>query len=208
MQKRVIRRRKPLVKESETRPKTTTVLSFNATIISNNTDDQLREFMVNFCIENSSFAVYEKVVPNSGFPGGKFIKESKATSPETGKPYTPDEVHIGATIVVNGWKFKLGKPSEATLKIIESRPETFTMSNMKTIREPFNRRMKGHRDEIEKSFAECDPHNHGKVTRDQLRQILEKNNISLGEQEFLILFRKYQFAGSELFLYKDFLADS
>ena len=99
MQKRVIRRRKPLVKESETRPKTTTVLSFNATIISNNTDDQLREFMVNFCIENSSFAVYEKVVPNSGFPGGKFIKESKATSPETGKPYTPDEVHIGATIV-------------------------------------------------------------------------------------------------------------
>ncbi|OHS98762.1 hypothetical protein TRFO_01796 [Tritrichomonas foetus] len=207
-----VRTTKRLTKKKidESLPKAKTVLSFTGKIVSNNTDDNLREFMVNFCVEDSTFAVYEKVIPNSGFPGGKYLKETKATCPDTGKPYSADDVYVGSVIVVNGWRFKLVDASEGTLRIIEQKADIFQKSSMKTILNPISKKAngkKGNKSEIEASFKEFDPRDHGKVTREQLQKVLQKNNISMGEQEFIILFRKYQFAGADRFLYKDFLAD-
>jgi hypothetical protein len=48
-----------------------TLVSFTASLISDNRDDALRDFIVAFFVEDGSFSVVEKVVPNSGFQIGR-----------------------------------------------------------------------------------------------------------------------------------------
>ena len=206
------RRLKNIQLPPQQQPKT--ILSFTASIVSNNTADNLREFMVNFCVEDSTFAVFEKVVPNSGFPGGKFLKETKALNPLTNKPYQPDEVQVGKDIVVNGWKFHLNIASEGTLKIIESKSDTlFTNSSIASIilplRKKFGKKGSESGEEIRNAFAEYDPKRKGKVSQAQMRDVFQnKLNANLGEQDLLLLFRKYQFAGADLFQYEKFVSDN
>ncbi|KAK8875810.1 hypothetical protein M9Y10_005985 [Tritrichomonas musculus] len=191
-----------------------TILSYTASIVSNNVDDKLREFMVNYCVEDSTFAIYEKVVPNSGFPGGKFLKETKAINPLTNKPYKPEEVEVGKDIVVNGWKFHLNIASEGTLKTIEAKSGTiFTNSSISHIilplRQKIGKRGSESYERMHCAFMEYDTRKRGKVTQEQMRDVLvNKLNTNIGEQELVILFRKYQFAGADLFQYEQFLSDN
>lgn len=193
---------------------TKTILSFTASIISGNSDDNLREFMVNYCVEDSTFAVFEKVIPNSGFAGGKFLKETKALNPATNKPYKPTEVEVGRDIDINGWKFHLSKASEGTLKILEAKSDTiFTNSSMASIILPIRQKVgqKGSENyqKMCNEFQQFDPKGFGKISEAQMREVLlNKLGAQLKEQELVLLFRKYQFAGADLFLYKNFIADN
>ena len=206
------RRLKNIKVPPQQQPKT--ILSYTASIVSNNVDDNLREFMVNYCVEDSTFAIYEKVVPNSGFPGGKFLKETKALNPLTNKPYKPEDVEVGKEIVVNGWKFHLNVASEGTLKTIEAKSDTmFTNSSISSIILPLRKKLgkKGSKtyEDIHNAFLEYDPRKKGRVSKEQMRDVLvNKAGANIGEQELLILFRKYQFAGADLFQYEKFLSDN
>lgn len=206
------RRLKNIQLPPQQQPKT--ILSYTASIVSKNVDDKLREFMVNYCVEDSTFAIYEKVVPNSGFPGGKFLKETKALNPLTNKPYKPEEVEVGKDIVVNGWKFHLNIASEGTLKTIEAKSDTmFANSSVTSIILPLRKKVgkpgSESYEKIRSAFEEYDPRKKGKVTKEQMHDVLiNKAGANIGEQELLLLFRKYQFAGANLFQYDKFLSDN
>ena len=186
-------------------PKGKVVLSFSGKIVSDSTDDHLREFVVNYCVDDESCSVQEKLVPNSGFPGGRFIATTKIKDPETGKPYRPDDVTVGKVVTVNGWKFSLVEASEGTLKTMESNPEMFPRSDIAhvagTIKDELGRKLS----EFDARCSELDPHNHGKVSRDDFFGILRELGVPVDEQEEITVFRAFRFANSDRIRYRDFL---
>ncbi|KAH0790196.1 putative flagellar microtugule protofilament ribbon protein [Histomonas meleagridis] len=182
-----------------------TILSFIAKLISNNRDDDLREFIVAYFLEEKAFSVVEKVVPNSGFPGGKFLQKSKINNPKTGKPYQPEEVGIGEEVNLNGWRFKLIGATEGTLRAMEANSETFSRSDLASFLLPISEKLKHKTNDLRMAFQEKDKFKRGRVQRDQVDPILSKFGINLGPQESITLFRRYQFADSNLFEYNDFI---
>jgi hypothetical protein len=72
-----------------------TILQFTAKLVTKNKDDALRDFVVAFFVEDSSFMITERVVRNSGFRGGKFLNRTKIDNPQTRAPFQPDEVTVG-----------------------------------------------------------------------------------------------------------------
>lgn len=188
-------------------PKPPIVLTFIAKLVSNNSDDALREFQLTFQADTSTFAVYEKQVPNSGFPGGKFVRATKIMNPETGKPYKPDEVTLGKDVVLNGWKFHLVNASEGTLKTMETHSDLFSRSNATSIMLGLTKKLRGKIPQVTAEFKKDDPNNHGRVKQSRTKEILEQFNADLGEQELLTLFRQYSFANTDEFRYRDFLTN-
>jgi hypothetical protein len=189
------------------RPAPKTILSFAGSILTKNSEDALREFLINFCVEDSTFAVTEKAVRNSGFPGGRFIGTIKSLNPDTGKPYTADEVALGNEVVINCWRFRLHEASEGTLRTMETTPQMFKTANFPRIMASIKKTTAGKLSAIGARFDEFDPHHHGKVKQWEGLDILQEFGVDMGEPEWLILFRHYQFAKSDQFSYADFLAD-
>ena len=184
-----------------------TILSFTAKLISNNRDDDLREFVVAYFLEEKSFSVVEKVIPNSGFPGGKFLQKTKVNNPKTGRPYEPTEIGIGVEVNLNGWRFKLINATEGTLRAMEANSEVFSRSDLASILLPMAKQLKHKVNDLRIAFQEKDKLKRGRIPRDQVDPILSKFGINLGPQESITLFRRYQFADSNLFEYNEFIAN-
>lgn len=182
-----------------------TILSFTATLISNNRDDALREFVVAYYLEDSSFSVMEKVIPNSGFPGGKFLQRTQAINPETNELYQPDEVTIGRDITLGGWHFHIKSASEGTLKTMEARSDLFTRSDLSSVVLPLMNQLKPRINDLKTAFSRKDKTHRGRVKQADVPEILDEFGVKLGEQELITLFRRFQFADSDQFEYNDFL---
>lgn len=188
----------------DTRPPQT-ILSFTATLISNNRDDALREFIVAYFVEDSSFSVMEKVIPNSGFPGGKFLQRTKAKNPETGDLYQPYDITIGADITLCGWKFHLKEATEGTLKTMEAKSDMFTRSDLASVLVPIIPKLKSRIGDLKIAFQRCDRLKKGRIPKNQVADILSEFDVTLGQQELITLCRRFQFADSDQFEYTSFL---
>lgn len=183
-----------------------TILSFTATLVSNNRDDALREFIVAYFVDDCSFSVMEKVIPNSGFPGGKFLQRTKAKNPETGECYQPDDITIGAIVTLSGWKFQLKDATEGTLKAMEAKSDMFTRSDLANVLVPIIPKLKQRVGDLKVAFQRCDRLKKGRVPRAQVAEILAEFDVNLGPQELITLFRRFQFADSDQFEYTNFIA--
>lgn len=182
-----------------------TIVSFTAQLISQNRDDALREFIVAYWVDTKQFSVVEKVVPNSGFPGGKFLQKTLYNNPDTGVPYEPDQVTIGKDVILGGWHFHLTSATEGSLKTMEARTDLFTRSDLYEIIEPLTKQLKGKANDLKTAFMRRDKQRRGRIHRNDLGSVLEDFRVRLGEQELVTLFRRFQFADSDMFEYNDFL---
>jgi hypothetical protein len=148
----------------------------------------------------------EKVVPNSGFQGGKFLSRTKTKNPETNAPYRADDVTIGLDVRIGAWTFHLKSAGEGTLRTMEAKSDQFVRSDLASIVLPLRDDLKPRVNDLRTSFMRRDKLKRGRVKIDQIAEILGEYDVKLGEQELLTLFRRFQFADSDLFEYNDFLA--
>jgi hypothetical protein len=179
-------------------------LSYLATLITANPDDRLREFIVNFCVEDATFQVSEKHIRNSGFIGGRFARATKAINPETGRPYRADEVGLGQEVVINSWRFRLNEASEGTLRQMEGHPERFPKADIGAILQSLRKSLHGRGNEIKKKLEEFDPERHGRVQTGRVIEALRQYGVELGEQELLTIYRQYAFGETCMFCYPEF----
>jgi hypothetical protein len=183
------------------------ILSYTAKVVSNNTADELREFIVNFSADTGAFAVAEKEIPNSGFRGGRFLNTTVCENPETGKKYRPCDVTLGKEIVVNGWVFRLVQASEGTLKAIDEHPDMFPSSSIVGIKNTIKKGLKNRLSEFAAKLEGLDKNKHGKIEFERFVQILGDYGVSLDASGSVSLLRSYRFADTDLFLYRTFLAE-
>lgn len=182
-----------------------TVLQFSATIISDNKQDKLRSFVVQYFVEDKAFQVFEKVVPNSGFKGGKFVSKTPSKNPESGKPYEPKDIFLGAKVDINGFRFILQEASEESLKIMESRPDVFVKSDLSLVMTKLRRVLVGQIPKVLVEFQKYDPRKQLIVPLLDLQKVLEAFGIIMGDQEFLTVYRRYQFGRIDGFMYQEFV---
>lgn len=183
-----------------------TVLSFKAHLVSKNREDILRQFIVNFFVDDDKFSVFECVVPNTGFPGGQFIARSRFVNPDTNAPFKTTELYIDSEIVLNGWRFHLDEATEGTLRAMEANPDLYPKSDLSTTLIPAISKLKPMKGELEKQFKAKDKAGHGRVSFAIARNIFDDLDIATGKQERITLFRRFQFADAEQFKYEDFLS--
>lgn len=95
------------------------VLRFVSKIVSNNSEDDIRSFIVSFFPSDDTVKVFEKVERNSGIVGGKFLERRKFKNPYTNQYYTDRDFYIGNTVMLQGYRFFLCSGDEYTNTYIE-----------------------------------------------------------------------------------------
>ena len=183
-----------------------TVLQFAATLISRNPEDRSREFVISFYVEDHAFAISERTIPNSGFAGGKFLGKTVVNNPKTGKPYEASDVFIGTTVEIASRKFILQEASEAALKTMEAKSDIFERSDLAGIMDRIREENKGKAPQILVEFQKLDKRRRGRVTLPEVQSVFATFGIKLDDQQFLTLFRRFQYIDSDMFLYQDFVS--
>ncbi|OHT08895.1 hypothetical protein TRFO_22379 [Tritrichomonas foetus] len=182
-----------------------TVLQFTASLVTRDKNDKQREFVIAYYVEDRAFAISERLIPNSGFRGGKFMQKTVVNNPKSGKPYDPSEIFIGAVIEIAGRQFCLQEASEDALKVMEARSDVFTKCDLALIMNQLREKLHGKCPQLLVQFQQRDTRKTQRVSLLDTEDILAKNGIVLGDQEFLTLFRRFQYIDSDKFKYQEFI---
>lgn len=98
--------------------------------------DAGRSFVVSFYLEDQSLAVYEPPVANSGIPGGKFLERRQVRKAHGSKVWLrARDLFVGAVLEVAARHMRLNAADDATLRIMEQRPQEFPRSDASAVAE-------------------------------------------------------------------------
>jgi len=109
------------------------VMRFEAKLVSPNSEDDLRKFIVGFYPSDDTIKVYEVVDRNSGIVGGKFLERRKYKNPYTNTYYKNTDHIIGNTVILQGYRFFLTKCDDYTHNYMEARPREFPQASYRDI---------------------------------------------------------------------------
>lgn len=185
-----------------------TIIHFLATLNSRNRNDQIREFVVSYHVDDTAFSVTELLVPNSGFRSGQFLRKTVINNPKTGNPYKPQEIYVGAIVNLGGWEFTLQEASKDSLNIMEAKSDIFVKTDLTEIQKIIRNTLKSSNISIPEllvKFQRVDFDKTGSVPIRELQKIFSACGIDFGDQEFLTLFRRYQIDQTENFGYQGFI---
>lgn len=112
------------------------LLRFGAKMISNFPENNERIFIITYYLSDDTISVYELAVRNSGFQGGDFFKRAKFILPKQNIltshrpiPYAPQHFYIGATVLLNDFKFYIATADEFALCYMEKESNQFPYSD-------------------------------------------------------------------------------
>mmetsp|Transcript_8398 Transcript_8398/g.16724 ORF Transcript_8398/g.16724 Transcript_8398/m.16724 type:complete len:611 (-) Transcript_8398:7795-9627(-) len=105
------------------------VLRFEAKLISQSHEDDIRKFIVAFYPSDDTVKVFEVVDRNSGIVGGKFLERRKYKSPFTQMYYQDTDFLIGNTICITENRFLLVDADEYTHTYMENAPDKFPQAS-------------------------------------------------------------------------------
>jgi hypothetical protein len=108
----------------------TQVLNFSSKLISDYPEDSRRQFVVSYYLCDKTMAIFEMIIPNSGFRGGKFLQRTRVRDPTTKKFFEGDAFYIGARIFVSGRTFELLDAAPHTLCLMEAHSDDFPEANL------------------------------------------------------------------------------
>ena len=107
-------------------------------------EDIDREFVLQYFLVDNTLSIRETFRRNSGIVGGNFLKRSQEPiKTNQGNLLKASEFFVGAEIQVAGFTFIILDSDEATLKFMESRPETFPYSDFASVMTRCGRAMGG-----------------------------------------------------------------
>lgn len=107
-------------------------LQFKAKLISRTKNDQSRSFIVSFFCEDGTMMIFESSPRNSGRASCTFAKKQKyvkSFDPGNGNEpiyYGPQDIGVGAMIVVKGHHFELTEAAPGSATFMDAHPEYFS----------------------------------------------------------------------------------
>ncbi|KAH0785038.1 EF-hand domain-containing family member C2 isoform X2 [Histomonas meleagridis] len=140
------------------------VLRFNAKMITRNTVDASRRFIITFYLSDDTLQIFEPQQRNSGIIGGKFLQRAKMKNIDTNEYFKAQDFEVGKVITVNNIKFQLLEATEYALSYMEADPDNFPQADLfeivnklraairasgKTPKDLFNRYSAGGRMDVE-----------------------------------------------------------
>jgi hypothetical protein len=111
----------------------TQVLNFSSKLISDYPEDRRRQFVVSYYLCDKTMAIFETIVPNSGFRAGKFLQRTRVRDPATKQFFEPSAFYVGAKIQVSGRVFELLDAAPHTFCLMEAHSEDFPEANITVV---------------------------------------------------------------------------
>jgi len=116
-------------------------MKFGAALDSTRPEDQGREFVISYRLNDDKISVYEVPVRNSGWPGGKFLDFMRIIKPGSSKDdpqyYGPGDLYVGAMLDVFGHRFCLNAADPFVLEFVEKNPQCYPAHILCNLREYF-----------------------------------------------------------------------
>lgn len=97
------------------------ILRFEGIMSNPKSNDEGRQFIVGFYPSDSSIAVWEIPVRNSGIIGGKFAERGTKRSPASGRPYKLEDIGVGKQVTISGVEFSLLSADAFTTEWLNNR---------------------------------------------------------------------------------------
>ncbi|KRX10772.1 hypothetical protein PPERSA_00942 [Pseudocohnilembus persalinus] len=174
------------------------ILRFEARLLSENKEDNQRQFIISFFCGDDSIMVYEIADKNSGIWKGKFLEKMKHLNPITGKPYTEKDFQIGETIKLNVYNFQLIRADEYTHKYMKSKPHIFKEADISQVIErvkSFARNYPNYNAFLIDLVGKLDQTGRGEISFDELANGMRDLKIYLTYQELYTLMRHFDKQG-------------
>lgn len=98
------------------------ILRFEARMISENREDNARNFILSFFCGDDSIQVYLVTERNSGVQQGKYLERRKHKNPKSSEYYGETDLQIGNVLTLNNQRFQLLKADVFTENYMDSKP--------------------------------------------------------------------------------------
>lgn len=101
-------------------------------------EDSIRKFVMVYSLAHSTLMIHEPAIRNSGIIGGRFLRHSLVSKPNTDPQnpeyYTPADFYIGAKIEVNGYRFFITGADLFVYRYMQANPEKFSQDVVDNMR--------------------------------------------------------------------------
>lgn len=180
------------------------VLRFKAKMITKNTVDASRNFIITFYLSDDTIQIYEPPQRNSGIVAGKFLQRTKMKNPETGEYFRPSDLEVGRIVTINGLKFQLLQATEYAMAYMEADPDNFPQADLVSIIEKLRFAIKQTGQTPKEIFTQYS--DHGKMDVQQLMDLFKGVGFEITLHEALTVMRRYQLDDdSQTFTLREFL---
>jgi hypothetical protein len=169
----------------------TQVLNFSSKLISDYPEDRRRQFVVSYYLCDKTMAIFETIVPNSGFRGGKFLQRTRVRDPATKKFFEGDAFYIGARIFVSGRTFELLDAAPHTLCLMEAHSDDFPEANLPIVIQKLTNLANQSTKRVRERFEVYDPRKTGFVATDEAKEVFSAFVPQISKHEVLTLTRAF-----------------
>eukprot|EP00288_Rhodomonas_lens_P019202 CAMPEP_0177694568 /NCGR_PEP_ID=MMETSP0484_2-20121128/3002_1 /TAXON_ID=354590 /ORGANISM="Rhodomonas lens, Strain RHODO" /LENGTH=646 /DNA_ID=CAMNT_0019205453 /DNA_START=26 /DNA_END=1966 /DNA_ORIENTATION=+ len=172
-------------------------------------DDSKRRFVVSFYMSDSSVAVYEPPVSNSGFLGGKFLQRQRVRKHGTAKTESSYITHqdllfdLPGSVWINGYPFVLLECDRFTLRY-RNRGNIASLLSVDSI----HWKIRGGLEDLQTllfAFEDADEKKTGAVFLDVFVKVLKNCDLQVDEDEMLALVQHWDQKQDGTVAYKDFV---
>lgn len=98
------------------------VMRFEARMISESKEDNIRKFIIAFFCGDDTIQVYQNADKNSGIWGGKFLERKKHEKSGEQRYVCDTDFQIGGMIKLGAYTFQLLKADDFTIQYMKERP--------------------------------------------------------------------------------------
>ena len=106
------------------------VMRFEARMISENKEDNIRNFIISFFCGDDTIQVYQNADKNSGIWGGKFMERKRHEKAGEQRYIQDSDFQVGGLIKLAAFTFQLLKADDFTIGYMKERPNKFPEINL------------------------------------------------------------------------------
>eukprot|EP00667_Euglena_gracilis_P002642 EG_transcript_2647 len=154
-----------------------------------------RRLVVVFHPADDTVGIFEKPGNSNGFLGGKFLLRQRVKKPMEGNAtlskeapyYTAEDFYVGARLNINSHIIILDQIDEATVNYLEGKPKEVTVELMNAALEKIRSMMATRYTRLTDFYRALDADHDGRLTINELRQIMKQLNMELNDHELMCL---------------------
>ena len=164
-------------------------LRFTARMITKNTVDASRKFIITYFLNDDTVQIYEPPQRNSGIVAGKYLQRIRMKNPETGEYFKPADFEVGRVLTINGVQYELLQATEYAMSYMEADPDNFPQSDLVSIIERLRYLIKRSDKTPKEIFIQYS--DHGKMDVNLLMELFKGVGYEITRHEACTVMRRY-----------------
>eukprot|EP00670_Eutreptiella_braarudii_P007522 CAMPEP_0174290272 /NCGR_PEP_ID=MMETSP0809-20121228/28153_1 /TAXON_ID=73025 ORGANISM="Eutreptiella gymnastica-like, Strain CCMP1594" /NCGR_SAMPLE_ID=MMETSP0809 /ASSEMBLY_ACC=CAM_ASM_000658 /LENGTH=751 /DNA_ID=CAMNT_0015388809 /DNA_START=96 /DNA_END=2351 /DNA_ORIENTATION=+ len=171
-------------------------LKFQLKLKGGDPSNAIRKFVLTYFLSDDTVSIFEPAQRNSGIIGGKFLQRQKVKKVgsdglPTGEYIQPQDLYVGATVIINTHTFVVYSTDERSLTFMEYNAHQFPKSNIDIVLSNLRSMLVSRQTGLQHAFAAADSSGNGYLDYEEFAAIIERLQLPIAEQEILTLMRHF-----------------